>query len=95
MGHLVEVARLDPGHFYARYYLARALALVGRPEEAIARYREALGIDGSLADARYELAALLAEAGENEEAAAHLRQVLALKPDHNDARALLEDLESR
>ena len=73
-------------HFSHGYALSR----MGRPAEAMAEYRAALGLEPALADARTNLALLLGEAGRWGEAEALLREGAARYP--RDSRQFGETL---
>ncbi|UCH85709.1 MAG: tetratricopeptide repeat protein [Candidatus Latescibacterota bacterium] len=92
---LTESVRLNPNHFFAQFYLARALKLAGRPDEALVRYTAAVKLEPGQIEARYELATLLAESGREADAADHLTRILNQKPDHEEAKRLLDDLQSK
>jgi len=64
----------------AHFYLATALADMGRSDEAIEHFRQTLEIDPSHADSHYNLGKLLLRRGDLEESAAHLRRVVELNP---------------
>jgi len=79
----------------ARGNLGSVLAGLGRDEEAIAQYEEALRISPGLADVHNNFANTLAEQGRSEEAIAHYTEALRLKPDyvsaHNGIGSVLDD----
>jgi tetratricopeptide (TPR) repeat protein len=70
----------------------RAYARMAHREDAIAAFREALGIDPGCNYCRYELAEQLADAGEPAEAESLLRQVVERSPDNAPAQYQLGKL---
>ena len=56
----------------ARYNLGVVLEDRGRPGEALAAYREAIGLDGSLAPAHFNLSRLCEARGDEADALSHL-----------------------
>jgi len=81
---------------FALNNLGVALEEKGRPEEAIARYREALRIAPELIQAQYNLGNLLDKLGRPEEARAELHRAVLLDPSqpyiHNTLGAVLVKL---
>jgi tetratricopeptide (TPR) repeat protein len=65
--------------------MAIAFSRLGRLEEAIRCYRQALEFDADLAGAHYGLAFLLIKRGETESAAEHLQRFLARPPRGGEA----------
>ena len=57
----------------------------GHLDEAIAAYRQCVGLDPTFPHARYHLGVALGDAGHYDEAVACLQQVLAAEPDHAEA----------
>jgi tetratricopeptide (TPR) repeat protein len=55
---------------------------MGRTEDALAQFRQAVTIDPNDAEAHNDLAAMLCQLGRADEAISHYRQALALAPDH-------------
>ncbi|MGE0463491.1 MAG: tetratricopeptide repeat protein [Vicinamibacterales bacterium] len=95
-----RVVTLDPENDVGLYNLGVALAAEGRPDEAAARYREALAVNPAHADARANLALLdaarleregndLAARGELAEAASRYEQAIALDPARRHSRSSL------
>jgi Tfp pilus assembly protein PilF len=72
--------------------LGISLAKVGKTDEAIEQFREALRIDGDYQEAHCNLAILLLQVGRRDEAVAHLREALRLKPDDANVKAQLNQL---
>ena len=68
---------------------------LGKYDEAIAQYSEALRINPDDADAHYNLGDALRNLGKYDEAAARYSEALRLKPDYLEARRSLEDLVRR
>ncbi len=66
--------------------LGAVLWQLGKTDEALAHYSEALRLDPNYADAHYNLGVALAATGKLEDAATHFAEAVRLKPDH--ARAL-------
>jgi protein O-mannosyl-transferase len=72
--------------------LGIALARTGKPDEALAQFREAVGIDEDFPDAHYNLAMLLLALDQPGEAVIHLKEVLRLKPDDERVKEQLNRL---
>ena len=72
--------------------MARALAMTGRRQEAIAQLQEGVALEPSDADAQLDLATALAQAGRKADARMHAQTVLRLRPDDARARRLLRGL---
>jgi tetratricopeptide (TPR) repeat protein len=70
-----------------------ALALMGRPEEAVQRLRRALEIDPSFWVARRELGIVEWHLGRKDEAAKELRQIIGLYPNDEAANSILGQYE--
>jgi tetratricopeptide (TPR) repeat protein len=68
----------------ALYHLGR-LSELGRYDEAIAHFQDALNTAPDFADAEYSLGEALAKRGQTEEAVAHFRKALALNARFADA----------
>jgi protein O-mannosyl-transferase len=71
----------NPGSFLARNNLAKILRESGRIDEAVAQYREALGLHPD-AEAHYNLGVALLSAGRQREAGAEFQAALGLRPDY-------------
>jgi tetratricopeptide (TPR) repeat protein len=65
--------------------LGNALAAQGRPEEAIAHYREAIRLKGNYSEAHNNLGAALAAQGNLDEAIAQYREAIRLQGNYSDA----------
>jgi len=74
-----------------RFTLGDALAQQGRPEEAMAEYREALRINPDYVNAHNNLGLALAQQGQTEEAIAEYRQALRINPDFPEPHNNLGD----
>jgi len=73
----------NPGCWLAEYNLGLALDDLGRPREAIERYRRALRLKkGDYPDALVNLGITLAQIGRPREAIQHIEQALKFKPDY-------------
>jgi len=70
----------DPTDTYTLEVMANTYFQLGRPDEAIAAYEQALQIDPNLSTARSELAVLLIPKGKYEEAFNHIREAQRVKP---------------
>ena len=75
--------------------LGISLAKVGKTEEAVAQFREAVQINPDFPDAHYNLGMLLIAFDQPNEAAIHLREVLRLKPNDAQVKEVLRRLEAR
>jgi tetratricopeptide (TPR) repeat protein len=80
-----------PGSALANYNLANTLAQSGKPEEAIAHYRNALQSDPAHFDAHMNLGLALAKTGQVEEAIAQFRHSLQIQPGYAKAHLNLGD----
>ena len=72
--------------------LGVALAQVGRVQEAIGHFEQALRINPDFAEAHYNLGVALAQVGRVQEAIGHFEQALRLKPDFTEAQNKLAQL---
>jgi len=68
------------------------LATIGKNDEALEQFNEALRLNGNDAQAHFALGSLLARMGHREEAVAHLAEALRLKPDYDQAKHQLREL---
>jgi hypothetical protein len=88
--HAVAVTQ---GNSFMYYNLGVALSAAGRPDEAIAAYREALRISPVEPDANYNLAVTLGKRGDQDAAIEQYLLALRLDPDnasaHNNLGSLL------
>jgi Flp pilus assembly protein TadD len=85
-----DAQALDPSS--ARDTLGVVLERAGKPEEAEAEYRTAIGLQPGEATAHFHLAGLLARTGRREEAIREARMAVALDPTLTKARVLLRSL---
>ncbi|HKY32548.1 MAG TPA: tetratricopeptide repeat protein [Candidatus Polarisedimenticolia bacterium] len=85
-------ARLDPSLAAAQARLGDASLRRGDARAAIGRYRTAVLLSPEMPSARWGLARSLALAGETLEAIVHLERLLGAAPDHEEGRALLDEL---
>ncbi len=89
--HAIEVTS---GNWLAEMNLGVALDKLGRPEEAIAHYREAIRIRPDYAEAHYNLGVDMARKGRIDDAIAEYRRTLEIWPDypyaHNNLGLALE-----
>ena len=72
-----------------QFQLGFAYTRLGRPAEAVQRYRKALEIDSSIAPARLNLALLLLDTEQPNDAISELQALLALRPDDPQAVRML------
>ena len=86
VGPLARLAEQFPGRMDVRYALGSALHSLGRREEAVAAYQDALAIDPLSADTHNDLGVALAELRRFREAEPHFAEALRLKPDDAQAR---------
>jgi len=75
-----------------RNNLGGALERIGRPDEALEQFSEALQINGNYPEAHCNLARMLTQRGRRDEAVAHLREALRLRPGYEEARKQLSEL---
>jgi superkiller protein 3 len=76
-----ETIRLRPSaSLAARHNVGMALATLGRPEEAIAAYRETIGLSPKYVKARIRLGSLLEDRGRLDEAIELYREGIRLSP---------------
>lgn len=85
----------QPRNVEALSNLGAVLAAQGRYEDAIARYREALGVDARRTAVRLNLGVALQKAGRTAEAAAELERVVAETPQSRSAVVLLAECRVR
>jgi tetratricopeptide (TPR) repeat protein len=84
---------LDPGYLEARENLAGMLASVGRYEESLFHYRQALMQSPQDAVTRYLAGRVLVALGRNQEAREELEESLEIDPGLWEAQELLDTLE--
>ena len=70
----------NPGCWMAHYNLAIALRASGETDQAVAHYRQAVGLRPDYAEAHYNLGRILVEKGEFNEAIAHYEKALSINP---------------
>jgi len=68
----------------AHLNIGNALQVLGRPQEAPARYPEAFALRPDFAEAHYHLGLALEKLNRGEEAVAHYERAIAIKPDYAD-----------
>jgi tetratricopeptide (TPR) repeat protein len=85
---LASVGRCAQGH----YYLGMSLQRVGRVQEAIGQYEQAVLINPNYAEAHYNEGVALEQAGRTQEAIEHYEQALRIKPDFVEAQNALARL---
>jgi tetratricopeptide (TPR) repeat protein len=84
--------RIRSNYPIAHNNLAVSLAAVGKTDEAIEQFSQALRLDGGYEDAHCNLASVLLRVGRRDEAIAHLREAVRLKPDDVQVKAQLRQL---
>ncbi len=77
------------------YYHAVTLGLVGRIDESVTRFDDAIGLDPDDGQTYFAAYSLLEQAGRTTQAASVLRRWLARHPDDTQAAALRQSLEAR
>jgi hypothetical protein len=87
-----ESLRLEPGPA-AHYNLGNALLPLGRFEEAVRHFRDAVALDASYAPGHFGLGLAQKALGRRAEAIEALRRALALRPQWAEAKSLLQELE--
>lgn len=75
-----------------RNNLAAALEKLGKSDEALEQFRQAVQINGNYPEAHCNLGRILARLGRRDEAVTHLREALRLKPGYEEARKQLHKL---
>lgn len=76
----------NPRSWLAHTNLGSVLFGMGRWEESIAHYREAMRLRPDFAGSHFNLAVVLRRSGQAEEALAHFRQAIERKPDYHEAQ---------
>ncbi|MBT8080736.1 MAG: sulfotransferase [Gammaproteobacteria bacterium] len=84
-----------PEHFYAAYYLGRALRTAGRLEEALQPLRAALAEDDLVVRAHYDIAVCLAGLRRRPDAIEHYEAILAMQPGNSQVAANMASLLER
>jgi protein O-GlcNAc transferase len=84
--------RIRPDYLEAHFNLGCVLATIGKSDEALKEFNEALRVNGNSAKVHCTLGSLLGRMGHREEAVAHLAEALRLKPDYEDAKQQLREL---
>lgn len=74
--------------------LGICLAQIGKTDEAIEQFNEALRIDGNFPDAHRNLAVVLLQLGRRDEAITQFKEVLRLTPNDPKIKAQLQQLEA-
>jgi tetratricopeptide (TPR) repeat protein len=74
--------------------LGLALVQLGRPQEAIGHYEQAVRLKPDFAEAHYNWGVALEQAGRVQEAIGHYEQSLRIKPDFAKARDALARLQA-
>ncbi len=72
--------------------LGAALERLGKSDEALEQFSQAVQINGNYPEAHCNLGRMLAQRGRQDEAVAHLKEALRLKPGYEEARKQLRDL---
>jgi tetratricopeptide (TPR) repeat protein len=90
---LERASRLDPKLWRPRAALAVLAALVGNPEEALARFAPLLADDGGTAEVIAQFARVLQVLGRHEEALLQIERAIQLDPDCVDHRWRAVDME--
>jgi tetratricopeptide (TPR) repeat protein len=80
-----------PDNAIARFTLGDALGQQGRPEEAMAQYREALRLNPGYVNAHNNLGLTLVQLGQTDDAIAEYREALRLDPNRSNAHINLGD----
>jgi tetratricopeptide (TPR) repeat protein len=84
-----DTVHKQPNNPYAHNNLGFSLSEIGRQDEAIARFAEALRIKPDYADAKYNLGVALSEKGKVKEAITLFAETLKIRPDDVKARSAL------
>jgi tetratricopeptide (TPR) repeat protein len=75
-----------------RNNLGAALERLGKSDEALEQFSQAVQINGNYPEAHCNLGRMLAQLGRRDEAVAHLREALRLKPGYEEARKQVREL---
>ncbi len=89
LGVLLDAQEIAPGDARIKANLADVFRRLGRPEEGIRYYREAIRLDPNFTEAHYELGDLYLKLGRYDSAELRLRQALKLDPKHDQATLAL------
>ena len=93
VGMAQRAIKLDPNLAEAHSALGLALQMVGRDEDAVAAYRQALSLDPLCYDAHHNFARYHRGQKEHEQSAYHFTRALEIKPDdYRSPLLLLADL---
>ena len=74
--------------------MGNALSVLGRPQDAIGHYEQALRIKPDNAEAHYAVGIALEQTGMLQDAIGHYQQALRIKPDFSAARTALTRLQA-
>ena len=83
------VLQIKPDSVETHNELGKLLFCLGRTQEAIEQFKEALNIKTDHADAQHNIGIALASLGQTNDAITHLRRALELKPDNEVAHYTL------
>jgi tetratricopeptide (TPR) repeat protein len=75
-----------------RNNLGAALERLGKSDEALEEFSQAVQINGNYPEAHCNLGRMLAQLGRRDEAISHLKEALRLKPGYEEARKQLRKL---
>jgi tetratricopeptide (TPR) repeat protein/mono/diheme cytochrome c family protein len=91
-----KMIRDDPGDYESRNALALRHYGLGREEDALRQFEEAVRLNPDFGDGQYSFGTVLARLGRLEEAAAHLARAVEIEPDrveaHNNLGGVLHSL---
>ncbi len=91
-----EAARTRPDHANTRRFAAQSCMQLGRDDDAVQFYRDAIAVlertHRTSTDARLELAAYLTRLGRTNDAADEYRRILRVQPNNRRARIGLDEL---
>ena len=82
----------DPNDAWAHDKLGIAYQRLGREDDALEQFEQAVNLAPDNPVYRYNLGAMLVSAGQNEEGCDHLHRCLELDPNHSTAKDLLNRL---
>lgn len=92
---MAEVVRRDPGNPVSQVCYGRVLESVGRPQDALRAFREALARGGRTPDTLTLTGSVLLDIGQPEEARVLLREAVRLQPRLPQAQVLLSHVEEQ